>query len=165
MRSAPPASRTRRHALPLPASPCSPPAAPPARSKAECPETSPPGPPPPCAQSLPEGPPSAPMVITTPSTAATMPSPGSESATVLSAAIGALSPRCETSMSRSIIWSRSNGSMPPVTAIRSVSQTKSRVWWSLRNFGYLVNTALFSGSSISDSIASNPSFLALFRIS
>src|SRR5579885_1762519 len=58
------------------------------------------------------GPPRAPMVITTPNTAATIPSPGKESATVVSAWTGCCAWWWWTSMSSSIICSRSQGVVP-----------------------------------------------------
>jgi len=50
---------------------------------------------------------------------------------------------------------------PPVTAMRMVSQTKSRMWWFFKKSGYLAKTVLFSGSSMSGSIPARPSFAGL----
>ena len=68
------------------------------------------------------GPPSAPIVSTTPSTAATMPNPGSASAMVFNAAMGLPDSACCTSRSISIMVSISIASTPPDTTMRSVSQ-------------------------------------------
>ena len=54
---------------------------------------------------------------------------------------------------------------PPVTAMRMVSHTNALTWWSLRNCGYFEKMGLFSGSSISPSIAINPSLRALLKTS
>ena len=65
------------------------------------------------------------MVITTPKTAATIPSPGSASATVDNAPTGTDSSWWWTSMSISIIWSRSNAGTPPEIDMRSVPHTNA----------------------------------------
>jgi len=85
------------------------------------------------------------MVITAPSTAATIPSPGRKSAMV-ERAVGGISARWWwTSMYSSIIWSTSNGSTPPLAAIRMVADEIERVMV-LEELGYLFAFVLRSFS-------------------
>ena len=63
-------------------------------------------------------------------------------------------------MSASSIWSRSNTSTPPLTAIRIVSQTNATAWWFFAKSSYFKNSGLLSGSSMSVSSATRPSLRA-----
>ena len=65
------------------------------------------------------------IVMTTPSTAATMPRPGSASATFASVAAGMSASRCRTSRSSYIRWSKSCGEMPPTMITRAESARKA----------------------------------------
>ena len=106
-------------------------------------------------------PPMAAMVMTMPSTAATMPKPGRESASTCSACAGSTASWWWVSTSISSSCSSSWGSMLPLTISRRQSVVNSIRWWSASSLGYLENTGLDPGLSMSFSIPIMPSLRAL----
>jgi len=102
-----------------------------------------------------------PMVRTMPRTAATIPRPGSESATVATLLLGADSSSWWLSSSASMRASSSLGSILVVMTVRRVSTTRSRAWWFLKNLGYFVKITLSLGLSTSPSTETRPSLRIL----